>query len=91
MDHYLRDDPRWWVDFHDKTGPGNAANRLVHESCVQGDCDIVDSKWFDVGKRDLFVKVYGMTPEEGRALSECTCFFFLSFLAVPGFPPSPPF
>ncbi|RYP23526.1 hypothetical protein DL765_001040 [Monosporascus sp. GIB2] len=44
-DYCPRNDPVGRVQFFDKRGLGDAANRLVHDSAVEEDCFAVDSKW----------------------------------------------
>ncbi|RYP66483.1 hypothetical protein DL769_006026 [Monosporascus sp. CRB-8-3] len=70
MDLCLRDDPVGWAQFFDKRGPGDAANQLVRDGAVEEDCFVVESKWFDAAKRQLYCEIYHLTPENGRRLRD---------------------
>ncbi|KAI1114734.1 hypothetical protein F5Y14DRAFT_413571 [Nemania sp. NC0429] len=74
----LRDDPALWLQYNDgpTTARGNhLANKLVHDSHVLLDAQMVDFKSvLQLGSDDadlkLFSELYMITPEEGRQLCE---------------------
>ncbi|KAI0009910.1 hypothetical protein F4779DRAFT_334595 [Xylariaceae sp. FL0662B] len=72
LNHYLRDDPKYWVKIREKyfEDAGDKANAIVHESAVEVDCDIAESKLFTGVDRVLYEQVYGLTIEQGGRLRE---------------------
>ncbi|KAI1394119.1 uncharacterized protein F4822DRAFT_387111, partial [Hypoxylon trugodes] len=70
LHHYLRDDPTYYggMDEGGMRKAGLRANAIVHESGVEIDCELAESKWFTDEYRELYLYVYGLTTKEGRRL-----------------------